>query len=145
MTLDDWVKCNVSNSGDLLLQMDIEGAEWHVLLNVSEQTLKRFRIIIIEFHCLERLMDKHSFPAMKAVFDRLLRDFHVVHSHPNNYGGLVDTRLFQIPRLLEMTFLRKDRVNSSTYATRFPNPLDATNDKSLPDVPLPPQWFHDTE
>jgi hypothetical protein len=49
------------SSDDLILQMDIEGAEWHVLLNVSRDTLRRFRIIVIELHDLERLMDKHAF------------------------------------------------------------------------------------
>jgi hypothetical protein len=142
MTLDDWVKCNAPNSGDLLLQMDIEGAEWRVLLNVSDETLRRFRILTIEFHSLERLMDKHSFLIIKAVFDRLLRDFLVVHSHPNNSGGKISAGSFQIPRVLEMTFLRKDRVQNSGYITSFPHPLDVINEKTMPDIPLPPQWFH---
>ncbi|MEJ2410769.1 MAG: hypothetical protein P8Y48_16060 [Novosphingobium sp.] len=47
ITLDDWVKEKAgATSGDLLLQMDIEGAEWLTLAQVSEETLKRFRVIV---------------------------------------------------------------------------------------------------
>ena len=87
--------------------MDIKGAEWLVLLNISSETLRRFRIITVEFHYLEKLTDKHSFPIIKAVFDRLLQDFIIVYSHANIFGGKVSTGLFEIPRVLEMTFPMK--------------------------------------
>ncbi len=32
-TMDTWVKAYAPPTGDLILQMDIEGAEWPVLLN----------------------------------------------------------------------------------------------------------------
>ena len=31
ITLDDWVDGNSPGDGDLILQMDVEGAEWPVL------------------------------------------------------------------------------------------------------------------
>jgi hypothetical protein len=141
ITLDDWVTANMPGSNDLILQMDIEGAEWPVLLNVSRNILRRFRIIIVELHDLERLMDKHAFLIIKATFERLLQDFHIVHNHPNNYGRTVRCRSLVIPRVLEMTLIRKDRVRSTGFACKFPHPLDAKNDVNQPDVPLPPPWF----
>jgi hypothetical protein len=141
ITLDDWVDANVPGNADLILQMDIEGAEWTVLLNVSRGTLRRFRIIVVELHNLERLLDKYAFPIIKAMFDRLLQDFYVVHSHPNNYGGKVRCQSLVIPRALEMTFIRKDRVRSTQFARTFPHPLDAKNHMHWPDLPLPPSWF----
>ena len=142
ITLDDWVDANKPDNDDLVLQMDIEGAEWPVLLNVSRDTLRRFRIIVVELHNLERLMDKHAFVIIKSVFERLLEDFYIVHSHPNNYGRTVRCRSFIIPRVLEMTLIRKDRVRSTKFAQIFPHPLDAKNDFNRPDIPLPPHWFH---
>jgi hypothetical protein len=141
ITLDDWVKAHKPSGGDLLLQMDIEGAEWPVLLNVSRETLLRFRILIIEFHDLERLMDKHAFQIIKPTFDRLLQDFHIVHNHPNNYGKTISYRSLVIPRAQEMTFLRKDRAQSTRPVRTFPHPLDAKNDPNSPDVVLPEPWF----
>ncbi|TPQ27239.1 hypothetical protein C2U70_30895 [Bradyrhizobium guangdongense] len=143
ITLDDWVSSNKpENDGDLILQMDIEGAEWPVLLNASRPTLQRFRMIVIELHDLERVMDKHAFNIIEATFDRLLQDFYIVHNHPNNYGRSVRCGSLVIPRALEMTLIRKDRVKSTSYAKTFPHPLDERNDRNSPDLPLPAQWFH---
>jgi hypothetical protein len=142
VTLDDWINAYHPGDDDLLLQIDIEGAEWPVLLNVSSATLSRFRIIVIEFHELERLLDKHAFPIIKAAFDRLLERFYVVHNHPNNFGRSVRCGSMIIPRVLEMTFIRKDRVKSTGFARTFPHPLDVTNDTENPDLILPPAWYH---
>jgi hypothetical protein len=144
ITLDHWVDANAPGNNDLILQMDIDGAEWAVLLNVSREVLRRFRIIVIELHDLERLMDKHAFVIIKAAFERLLQDFYIVHSHPNNYGGTVRCHSLVIPRVLEMTLIRKDRVRSTQFASTFPHPLDAKNHANKPDVLLPPSWFQQT-
>jgi hypothetical protein len=142
ITLDEWVNAHRPGSNDLLLQIDIEGAEWPVMLNVSPATLARFRIIVIEFHELGRLIDKHAFPIIKATFDRLLDKFYVVHSHPNNFGRSVRCGGMIVPLVMEMTFIRKDRVKIQGFARTFPNPLDVTNDIENPDLTLPPSWFH---
>jgi len=144
INLDDWVNSNVPGNSDLILQMDIEGAEWSVLLNVSRETLRRFRIIAIELHDLEKLMDKHAFSIIRSTFERLLEDFYVVHNHPNNHGRTVRCGSLVIPRVQEMTLIRKDRVASTTFARTFPHPLDQKNDPDSPDVPLPPQWFRNS-
>ena len=57
ISLDKWVKKNVSNAyEDLILLMDIEGAEYRNIISSSETLLKRFRIIVIELHHLENLL-----------------------------------------------------------------------------------------
>lgn len=55
MTLEDWVRTAEparEGDGDLMLQMDIEGAEYRNLMATSSSCLKRFRIIILEIHFL---------------------------------------------------------------------------------------------
>lgn len=141
ITLDDWVKTYAPPSGDLVLQMDIEGAEWPVLLNASDAVLSRFRTIVIETHDMERLMDKHAFRIMSAVFSRLLRLFNVVHIHPNNSGGTVRVGGLTIPRALELTLYRKDRPLETGYVRSFPHPLDVRNVTGRPDVMLPKTWY----
>jgi hypothetical protein len=139
-TLDEWVKACAPN-GDLILQMDIEGAEWPVFLNVSDEVLKRFRIIVVELHSLERLIDKMGFELMFAALDRLLRQFHVVHNHPNNVARPLRARGLTIPRLLEVTFLRQDRAHITGFAKRFPHPLDRKNAPDRSDLFLPADWY----
>ena len=120
--------------------MDIEGAEWQALLNISEKTLARFRIIVVEMHELERLMDRHSFSIIQAVMDRLLDKFYLVHNHPNNTGGIVAAGKIEIPRVVELTFLRRDRAKRVTPAHVFPHPLDEKNELYWPNIVLPAIW-----
>jgi hypothetical protein len=144
ITLDAWVKSCAPLDGDLILQMDIEGAEWQVFLNVSDEILRRFRIIVVELHSLEQLIDKVGFNLMFAVLDRLLRQFHVVHTHPNNVVPALNPRGLPVPRFLEVTFLRRDRAQPTGYAKRFPHPLDRKNVPHLPDLVLPGEWYSKT-
>jgi hypothetical protein len=134
------VKNTALPDGDLILQMDIGGAEWHVFLNVSEEILSRFRIIVVELHSLNRLVDTIGFNLMFAVLDRLLRQFHVVHIHPNNVAPPLNAKGLTIPRCLEMTFLRRDRAQPNGYVKCFPHPLDRKNVEGRPDLVLPAEW-----
>ena len=141
VTLDAWVKTCAPPNGDLILQMDIDGAEWLVFLNVSDEVLKRFRIIVVELHSLERLFDKTGYELMSAALVRLLRHFHVVHNHPNNVARPLKAKGITIPRLLEVTFLRQDRAHIIGYANRFPHPLDRKNVPDRSDLFLPADWY----
>jgi hypothetical protein len=141
ITLDSWVEECAPRGGDLILQMDIEGAEWPVLLNVCDATLDRFRIIVLELHNLESLFEGLVFDIMSTLLDRLLRRYHVVHLHPNNLAPAVNAAQLAIPRLLEITLLRKDRGEPKGYVSHFPNPLDRPNLKNQPDQVLPSCWY----
>lgn len=140
-TLDQWVARCSPRAGDLLLQMDIEGSEWPVLLNVSDATLSRFRILVLELHFLEHMLGDFTFTVMSAMLDRLLRGFYVVHLHPNNLAQAVQVGGISIPRLLEITLLRRDRAEPTGFASAFPHPLDQPNMTDRPDVALAPEWY----
>jgi hypothetical protein len=139
-TLDDWVDRCAPADGDLLLQMDVEGAEWPILLSIKEQTMRRFRIIVMEMHDLDRLLDKVGFSLIGNALERLLLDFHIVHLHPNNSAGLIKKHEFVLPRVMEATFLRKDRAGTTGYSTQFPHHLDMPNTDKLRDIILPDIW-----
>ena len=140
ITADHWIDEHEPGDGDLLLQMDIEGAEWPVLLNIGDGALARFRIVVLELHDMERLLDRHAFEIIRATMDRLLERFYVVHIHPNNFGGRVHAREIEIPRSLEVTLLRRDRASVTTPVTQFPHPLDQANTEDRPDIVLPSAW-----
>lgn len=143
ITLDSWVAHYAGNTpGDLILQMDIEGAEWPTLLNVSDDCLRRFRVIVVELHGLNRSLDPFSFNLIDGVFDRLTRDFHVVHSHPNNSLPPLHLAASEIPFTIELTLYRKDRAHPIGFVTEFPHPLDSDNNPSLPSYILPASLRH---
>jgi len=141
MTLDDWVAASIPESqDDLLLQIDIEGFEYEVFLGASERLLNKFRIIAVEFHNLQELRNKPFFNLTSRVFDKLLQSHRCVHNHPNNCCGTVKYAGIEIPRVTELTFLRKDRVVKPSFISTFPHPLDCDNTTNPP-LYLPKCWY----
>lgn len=141
-TLTGWMASKSLGDRDLILQMDIEGAEYEVLLETSSDVLKRFRIIVIELHDLDSLFDKMGFELLNQIFSKLLRDFEIVHIHPNNCRRSTRCYDYEIPPAMEFTFVRKDRVTHKSHALQFPHPLDAKNMEQYEDITLPECWRH---
>jgi hypothetical protein len=127
--------------GDLILQMDIEGDEYQVIINTPEELLSQFRIMVIEFHHLQKLFDPFVFGLFSSCFEKLLRLFSVVHIHPNNCCGSVRRTDIEIPRLMEFTFLNKKRVSSIEALRILPNKLDSKNVPQRKKLLLPKCWY----
>jgi len=138
LRLEDWLrKTGRQDDSDLLLQMDIEGGEYDVLADTPRDVLRQFRILVIEFHSLHLLFAEAWRCHMRSLVDALTRDFHVVHIHPNNYAPVFAAHGLEIPDVMEITFLRKDRSQNTGPAGRFPHPLDDPCSPSRPDIVLP--------
>lgn len=141
MSIEEWVKSSdLSGNSDLILQMDIEGYEYETIFSIPNDIMKRFRIVIIEFHQLEMLWNKFYFDRFKNVFNKLLQTHYVVHIHPNNCCKPITKGTISIPPVLEFTFIRKDRVSTQGYITDFPHKLDVdcANKETLV---LPSCWY----
>lgn len=142
-TLGRWVDRHAPpDSGDLLLQMDIEGAEYGVIDNADRSLLRRFRIVVVELHALDTIGQPFACRRIGEALAKLRLDFVPVHLHPNNYAGLVQIGGVRVPPLLEATFLRKDRCpNARPNRSGFPHPLDRDNVPRKRRVVLPPEWY----
>lgn len=141
MTLNSWVKEKHPEEGDLVLQMDIEGAEYGVIFDASEELLKKFRMLVIEFHGLDKLIQKAGFELINLTFIKLLKNFSIVHIHPNNCQKTKTYKNIEIPPVMEFTFLRNDRVASRAPIKNFPHTLDIKNVSSKEDITLPECWW----
>lgn len=137
--IDDWIRVKCPGEGDLILQMDIEGAEWEVLGSMTDETLLRFRHLVIEFHDMEFLWSKGSMHR-HSILKRLTGTHHVVHVHANNCCGLYKREGIDIPRVIEISFLRKDR-DFRNERTSLPHALDADNVPSKQSISLSSIWF----
>lgn len=141
MTLDTWVEsAKLNANSDLLLQMDIEGAEYEVLLNVSEKLLARFRIIVMEIHYLDRLASVDFHQMATTAFNKILINHTCVHIHPNNVDVIHTINDVPIAPTIEITFVRNDRIKTKQAATQFPHHLDADN-MNKQKVVLPQNWY----
>ena len=140
-TLESWIERNAPNQREFLLQMDIEGGEYPVIVDTAIETLRKFRILVIEFHRMESLYDQYGFDLIDVTFRKLLKDFDIVHIHPNNFAKPIAFGGYAIPPFMEFTFLRKDRISSRRPAMTFPHPLDRKNVPGNNDFSLPTCWF----
>ena len=140
--LTDWVNEKAGNNdNDLLLQMDIEGAEYGVLIDTPLELLSRFRIIVVELHAVHELFSEPKVKLLEDILGKLTRFHTVVHSHPNNCCGTMTQSGVTIPRVLELTLLRNDRFTSAKPAHAFPHMLDRPNVNHNPDLVLPDDWY----
>ena len=118
MSLDDWVSADALDSrSDLIMQIDIEGAEYAVLNAASDDTIQRFRIISLELHDLAKKMnvDEHLEGQLLPMIKKLAKRFVSVHAHANNCCRMtaVDGVAPRVPNVLELTLLRKDRFDDA--------------------------------
>ena len=141
MTLTAWMGEQLAIMGEYILQMDIEGGEYTTILTTDRNTLNRFRIICIEIHDTDAWFNPIAWNTVSTFFAKLTEDFHVVHNHPNNNCGNVDAGGLVLPRVFELTLLRKDRSEALGFVEDLPHPLDAPNVTDKPVLELPKEWY----
>lgn len=128
LSLDDWVS-ECAPEGDLLLQMDIEGAEYRNLLSTADATLSRFKIVVLEVHDLDQMRRALVLRNVIApVLTRLAQFFTVVHAHPNNCCGdfAIPGTSVRIPKVLELTYVRTNGLTARRYTPMLPHPMDVS-------------------
>ncbi|WP_420585517.1 FkbM family methyltransferase [Ruegeria sp.] len=146
ISLQDWMDQFAPPEGDMILQMDIEGAEYNVLSTLPPDYLNRFRIIVLELHRIPSILIKpasfkRAFPALTALKDNYV----CAHIHPNNASGTVEVDDAHFPRVIEATFLRRDRAKQMIPAQNFPHPLDRRHRAKAPALDLPHEWISAAE
>ncbi|MEL6817307.1 MAG: FkbM family methyltransferase [Pseudomonadota bacterium] len=144
VTLSDWVEQSVGQStGARILQMDIEGGEYDVLMYESVDSLAQFSTIIVEFHWLQRMFEPNFFQTFATIFEKIYRNFSICHAHPNNCCGIAEYKNVQVPRVLEVTFVRNDLIEGLARhdQVRLPHPLDRKNVPANDELVMPKIWW----
>lgn len=119
---------------DLVLKIDIEGAEWDVFSTILDSTLLRFSQIVVEFHWFDKAGDNEFFGKAYAALSKLGTHFVPVHVHANNHydfrvvGGVV------VPPLVEVTYIRRGTLQTDPCTRTFPTDLDQPNWTARPDL-----------
>ncbi len=138
VTLQDVRRDFFPTSKSLALQMDIEGAEYEVLENMSRDDFDGMNLLLIEFHNLHEMLSFPitSNPLLKAL-ELLKEDFSLVHTHPNNAGGFFLSRVRVFPKVVETTWVRKSLVTLVAGKPHLPHELDLPNDPLIWDLSYP--------
>ena len=131
-TLDELIKRNGhERERDMILKMDVEGAEWGFLEMVSSETLARFRQIVFELHNMN-LADDYKIAALSKLYET----HRVVHIHGNNYGGYISIYSHIIPDTWEVTYLRNDFVGKMLKNVSLPVSNDRPCNKDEEEIIL---------
>ena len=117
INLSDWLKLEgFETSNNLILQMDIEGAEYDILNHASHDTISQFKIIVIELHNLDSLFISDNFSELfNHCINKLKRNHTLVNCDVNNAGGFHSYKFKKFPKVIELSFLRKDSFSNEKY------------------------------
>ena len=144
ITLSDWIlKYLPEKNKKIILQMDIEGAEYEVLAFEPNITLTKFSILIVEFHKLENISNPIFYKMINSIFNKLYQNFKICHTHPNNFSGIYKFKNIEIPSSIEVTFIRNDLVDNvkSNNEIFLPHDLDQKNIKNIKKIDMPKIWW----
>ena len=123
---------------DLILKMDIEGAEIPAFAQCGPGILRHFRQIVLELHWLQRLGELDYRAEFTRAMTALAAGFHIVHVHANNCVPVFVVEGLPVPAVLELTLVRKDLIEATPSRTVYPTELDFPNNPAEPDYPL---WY----
>jgi len=119
ISLTDWIQLEGFQAAkNLMLQMDIEGAEYDILNCTNTELLFQFKIVIIEFHHLDMFFVSNIFSDVFAqCMEKLKLNHTLVNINVNNAGGYTRYKFKKFPKVIEMSFLRTDSFTAKEFAT----------------------------
>jgi len=144
ISLSDWIEDSIADDMDnKILQMDIEGGEYDVLISESAKTLAQFSSMVIEFHGLQNLFDRYFLQMVSTIFEKIYQNFSICHVHPNNCSPVASLNGIDVPRTIEVSFIRNDLIEKfkSDLPVSLPHSLDQKNVENKPDVSMPEPWW----
>ncbi len=118
---------------NLILKMDVEGAEWDFLNEVSEETLNQFSQIVLELHWFD---DRRLFDDIISGLEKLNKTHQIVHVHANNCVGVNYCFGLMMPQVIEVTCLRKSSYKFVDSNKNFPTELDLPNNPGAAEINL---------
>jgi len=134
----DSMQSQFAKNGDaakqVIVKMDVEGAEWDSMLKTPEPVFDRIDQMIFEFHGVDQEIAR----SLEVVL-RLKKFFYVAHLHINNYSCWPGLKPFG-GWAYEVTFVSKRlaKLDPAGGLATLPSPLDTPNNPAAPDCQAPP-------
>lgn len=139
LSINDWLD---DQSGDIILKMDIEGDEYLTLSSISDKNLNKIRILIVELHDLRHLRNYFFYKTFEKFILKLNNLFYVCHLHVNNVSKLTNIGGYNVPDMIEITFIRKDRIKNFTNKfASIPHKLDQKTVLNQKELNLDKNWY----
>jgi hypothetical protein len=124
-TLDSIVDMYFPYSKNLLLQMDIEGFEYEVLLSMRDRLKSQFSILVVEFHNLNWWKKKSAFYHLfKPSLENILQTFCPIHFRINSSCPTFEFKGVRLPTVIEVTFLNRSSKLILNEFSKIPHEED---------------------
>ena len=120
---------------NIFMKMDIEGGEYAFLLGIREETLKKFKQIVIEVHGINDDSYGCVFSDKVKCLEKLSNTHCLIHAHGNNNAPITNN----IPDVIELTYINKNCVTDIPSFNKTPLPIpnvDFPNNKDRKDYEL---------
>ena len=140
-SINEFIKNKIKGE-DYILKLDIEGHEYKTIIDLEKKYLKEARIIVIEFHFMHRILRNCYYDFLEYCFDKILDSHLIVHVHPNNDAETKVYKRTKIFSVLEITFLRKDRILSKKKTVNYTHPLDCQTNPNKKELFIPDGYFN---
>jgi hypothetical protein len=123
----------MAGSHELLLKVDVEGAEWSSLCSTN---FAPFQQVLLEMHDLSRLQNAATADEILRTVRSLAATHRPVHVHANNEGAFnrYDGRWF--PDVIEVSYVRQDLLVGAAPAMSLVAGLDRPSNPKYPDYDL---------
>ena len=140
-TLETLIKNNHhEDKRSMILKMDVEGAEWGFLENVSSEVLSQFDQMTFEIH---GIINHNNPEQVLEVLRKINKTHKLVHLHANNNGHYLSINHKNFCSLFEVSYVLRDKYDFiDDYDVNLPIAIDQTNSKSLPEIELG-RWNED--
>ncbi|MGH9371864.1 MAG: hypothetical protein ACRD15_10075 [Vicinamibacterales bacterium] len=125
---------NGDGAKQIVLKIDVEGAEWDSLLSVPDRVLEQIDQMAVEFHWIEDETFRwvHDDKYLRVV-QRLKQFFEIGHIHYNNASCIGDLEPFPTWAYEVLFVSKRLAVVDRSRKAGGPHPLDAPNDPSRAD------------
>ena len=103
------------NEKNMILKIDVENSEWEAISDISDDILKKFKYIIIEYHFW-----KDKMPYYYSILKKLLNNHQIIYTHCNGCGEVRVYGNNVICSALEVTYVIKDNYQFSKDDSIYP-------------------------
>lgn len=117
----------------MILKLDVEGAEWDVFANITEDVLKSFDEIVVEYH---GILDYKNCCNIQKALSNVHTTHAPIHVHANNYGKLDFCGDIVMPDVLEVTYINRNICETVKMNIALPLELDMPCCKSRAEICL---------
>lgn len=134
LTLSSFLKNNNhENLNNMILKMDVEGAEWEAIMSTPEERLQQFDQLVFELHGMTAINKRDI---ILSTLEKLNRTHQLIWVHGNNYSVAGKAGDILIPDVIEVLYLSKKKYCFASGNCVFPCDLDQSNNKRVLDFEL---------